>query len=292
MKRNYLILLFVSSIFFLVSCDSGLKFTNPNDPNNQTSQKQMGELGGECYPNQTCNKGMVCDEASNSCIKDGDFSNDNDNGNDNDSDSGDSDQENTDKEQECADDNLGKGCQSDDDCGACMICVTGGKCVKGCTSDEDCPMIGTKCNTKLARCLSIYASNKACSETSCPSGCCYAEKGLTGIKCATGIYATPSKCGLCPQNQIYSSEDSKCVNAVCSTITDDCPTLNSSATNPPAKCYECKSGEYICKAKTSTSGCSAGSLINLKECVPSGRHCIEGITECCSGSPCIQGYCY
>ena len=192
----------------------------------------------------------------------------------------------------CANDNLGKQCTVDGDCGACMICVTGGKCVKGCTKDEDCTMTGTKCNTKLARCLSAYASSKACSEASCPTGCCYAEKGLTGLKCATGASATAATCGLCPQGQIYSPEDSKCVNAVCSTTTDDCPSLNSGATNPPAKCYECKSGEYICKASTSTSGCSAGTVINAAQCVPAGQQCVEGVSECCSGMPCVQGYCY
>ena len=192
----------------------------------------------------------------------------------------------------CANENLGKQCQTDDECGACMICVTGGKCIKGCTKDEECTLQGTKCNKNLARCLSIYASTKACDESHCPTGCCYAEKGLTGLKCATGANATAATCGLCPQNQIYSPEDSKCVDAVCSATTDNCPSLNSGATNPPAKCYACKSGEYICKANTSTSGCSAGVVINAAQCVPAGQQCVEGVSECCSGMPCVQGYCY
>ena len=195
----------------------------------------------------------------------------------------------------CASDNLGKQCTTDTDCGACMICVTsgnGGKCIKGCTSDTDCTMAGTHCNTKLARCLSTLASSKACDEASCPTGCCYAEKGLTGLKCATGANATAATCGLCPQYQIYSPTESKCINAVCSTTTDDCPSINSGATNPPAKCYACKAGEYICKANTSTSGCSAGTVINAAQCVPAGQQCVEGVSECCSGMPCVQGYCY
>jgi hypothetical protein len=192
----------------------------------------------------------------------------------------------------CANDNLGKQCTTDTDCGECMICVTGGKCVKGCTDDADCTMAGTHCNKKLARCLSTLASGKACDETSCPTGCCYAEKGLTGLKCATGASATASTCGLCPQYQIYSPTESKCITAVCSTTTDDCPSINSGATNPPAKCYACKSGEYICKANTSTSGCSAGTVINAAQCVPAGQQCVEGVSECCSGMPCVQGYCY
>ena len=68
MKFKSLILLIVS-LFILFSCDSGVKLNNPNDPNNRISQG-MGESGKECYPNNTCNKGLVCDEESNTCIKD------------------------------------------------------------------------------------------------------------------------------------------------------------------------------------------------------------------------------
>ena len=62
MKFKSLILLIVS-LFILFSCDSGVKLNNPNDPNNRISQG-MGEPGKECYPNNTCNKGLVCDEES------------------------------------------------------------------------------------------------------------------------------------------------------------------------------------------------------------------------------------
>ena len=192
----------------------------------------------------------------------------------------------------CATDNLGKACTTDGECGACMICVNGGKCAKGCTSDSDCTLTGTSCNKKLARCLNIYASNRACDEANCPTGCCYATKGLTGLKCATGTNAETRTCGLCPQNQIYSPEDSKCVNTVCSMTTDDCPVLNSNSTNPPAKCYSCKSGELVCRTNSATSGCSAGVIINMTTCISSGKQCAEGVDECCSGMPCIAGYCY
>ena len=190
----------------------------------------------------------------------------------------------------CAENNLGKQCTTDTDCGACMICISGGKCAKGCTSDSDCSLTGTHCNIKLARCLNIYASNSACSEANCPTGCCYAEKGLTGLRCAPS--ASPATCGLCNQNAVYSPSDSKCLATACSSTTDDCPSINSGATNPPAKCYSCKAGELVCKANTATSGCSAGFIVNMNECIPSGRQCIEGVSECCSGMPCIQGFCY
>ena len=188
----------------------------------------------------------------------------------------------------CATSNTGQNCDSDEVCGACMICQNG-RCMKGCEADTDCSAyVGTRCNTKLARCVNPIASGQACSETSCPTGCCYAEKGLSGLRCAT----TPSieTCGMCPQGEIYSPEDNKCLTAACSTSTDNCPTLNASSTTPPSKCFECK--EYICKANTSTSGCSAGTVINAAQCVPAGQQCVEGVSECCSGMPCVQGYCY
>ena len=191
----------------------------------------------------------------------------------------------------CATQNEGLSCTTDGECGACMICVTGGKCAKGCKSDADCQMQpNLKCNTKLARCLNIDGSNKACIEANCPTGCCYAEKGLSGLKCAT--QASPAVCGLCANGEIYSPDDSKCLPAICSTTTDNCPTINAGATKPDAKCYKCESGEFVCKANTSTSGCSAGVVINAAQCVPAGQQCVEGVSECCSGMPCVQGYCY
>jgi hypothetical protein len=195
------------------------------------------------------------------------------------------------EESGCATSNLGKSCVTDTECGACMICATGGKCVKGCTTNEDCTMsVGLKCNKKLARCTNVFASLQACGETKCPTGCCYGDKGLTGVKCLTTAEA--SKCGLCPQGEIYIPDDSKCVPAVCSTTTDNCPTLNTGSTSPKPACFACKSGEFICQANTTTSGCSAGVIINAAKCIPAGQQCVAGVSECCSGMPCIQGYCY
>jgi hypothetical protein len=187
--------------------------------------------------------------------------------------------------------NTGNTCTTDTDCGAGMICVTGGKCVKGCTANEDCTMYtGLKCNRKLARCTNIFASLQACGETKCPTGCCYADKGLTGVKCLTT--AEPTKCGLCQQGDIYVPTDSKCAPAVCSTTTDNCPNLNNGSTNPKPSCFACKSGEFICQADTTSEGCSANLIINVKECISSGKQCVPGVNECCSGMPCVQGYCY
>ena len=86
----------VCSLFFAVSCgssgnsgnqdntdtgetvtdedtaDSGQGDTTPEQPDNEDPGRKQGELYGECYPNATCNKGLVCDEENNICIKDPD----------------------------------------------------------------------------------------------------------------------------------------------------------------------------------------------------------------------------
>ena len=201
-----------------------------------------------------------------------------------------SESENESGNEECATNTAGQSCTSDEECGNCMICVSA-KCAKGCTSDSDCQMsVGLKCNKNLARCVNVVASNKACSESNCPSGCCYAEKGLSGIKCSSS--ANVSTCGLCSQGEIYSPSDSKCLPAACSTTTDNCSSINQGASNPPAKCYSCKAGDFTCQKNTTTSGCSAGMIINMNQCIPSGQQCVEGLSECCSGMPCIEGFCY
>ena len=62
------------------TADSGHGDTTPEEPDNEDPGRKQGELYGECYPNATCNKGLVCDEENNICIKDPDSgSNDSDN---------------------------------------------------------------------------------------------------------------------------------------------------------------------------------------------------------------------
>ncbi|MBP5405611.1 DUF1566 domain-containing protein, partial [bacterium] len=55
------------TLFFAVSCGSS---SNNESKDNTDSGRKQGELYGECYPNATCNKGLVCDEEDNICIKD------------------------------------------------------------------------------------------------------------------------------------------------------------------------------------------------------------------------------
>jgi len=52
------------------TADSGQGDTTPEQPDNEEPGRKQGELYGECYPNATCNKGLVCDEENNVCIKD------------------------------------------------------------------------------------------------------------------------------------------------------------------------------------------------------------------------------
>ena len=181
-------------------------------------------------------------------------------------------------------------CTVDSDCESGKICTSALKCVEGCSTDDDClGFAGTYCNKKLGRCVNPYASNRACSEMNCQQGCCYAEKGLAGMKCSAD--QNPATCGHCDQGQVYSPEDSRCLDAACSTTTDNCQMLNSGSFNPPARCFRCSDGDFICKASTSTSGCSSGRVINAKTCIQSGDEC-SASADCCSGMPCVNGFCY
>ena len=66
--RKFFVTFLLFILFFVVSCDSNLKFNNPNDPANHNS-KATGELYGECYEDKTCDEGLTCDEDHNICVK-------------------------------------------------------------------------------------------------------------------------------------------------------------------------------------------------------------------------------
>ena len=69
MKHLYLIFAFFA-LFLAVSCDGPVKFEDSPEGHSQTEEpKEAGTLGGECYKNQTCNSGLICDEESNTCMK-------------------------------------------------------------------------------------------------------------------------------------------------------------------------------------------------------------------------------
>ena len=78
----------LATMFFVVSCDNELHFSNTPDLDDNTSDSgKTGKEGGECYKNKTCNEGLVCDEESNLCVKDNGSSEDPNEDNDGDSDS-------------------------------------------------------------------------------------------------------------------------------------------------------------------------------------------------------------
>jgi len=268
-----------------------------------TEQTHQGSLRQRCYDDGTCNEGLTC--VSDVCVDLSEIEDKDVGTNDEVEDLDDYDNytepdNNTNPDNETVDENdpydgcdtesITKNCSLDNECGNCNICVSG-KCSKGCETDNDCKMYtGLKCNKKLNRCTNVYASLQACGETKCPTGCCYAGKGMTSVKCLT----TPAAyiCGLCANGEIYMPEDSKCIPAVCSTVSDNCPTLNSDSTDIGYGCFECKSGEFICKEIE--TGCdSSGFPVNVATCIPAGEECVSGpISDCCSGLPCIDGYCY
>jgi hypothetical protein len=180
---------------------------------------------------------------------------------------------------------IGGNCKIDADC-APNICVKA-KCALGCASDDDCKnYANTTCNTKLGRCLNTVASSGACDETNCPAGCCYAEKGFTDLKCTST--ATVNICGICPQGEIYMGS-SQCIPTACKVGETKCQTYNSS--NPRYTCFECKATDFVCADNTTCTPGSALMMLNVMECVPAGERCSTK-DICCSGMPCIQGYCY
>jgi len=52
------------------TADSGSDSGDSQDDSDTDNGRKQGELYGECYPNETCNKGLVCDVENNICIKD------------------------------------------------------------------------------------------------------------------------------------------------------------------------------------------------------------------------------
>ena len=179
-------------------------------------------------------------------------------------------------------------CTMDPDCkdqAAHAICVSG-KCTAGCKADADCA-VRTRCNLPLGRCLNLAASGQACSTRNCPSGCCVAEDGFTVLVCEAT--PTPARCGVCPQGEVFL-DGNKCVHAACDTVNDDCPTLNSGKEND--ECYGCQAGALICALDEECIDTGTGVTVNSYECLSAGQQCREGVDECCSGQPCVNGYCY
>ena len=137
--------------------------------------------------------------------------------------------------------------------------------------------------------MNLAASSQACSESKCPQGCCYSNAGFTELKCEDE--ASLGTCGACPQGEVLRG-GKECVSAVCSSTNDKCSTYN--ASEPLADCFECQMGALICYENPDCFGTlvlRSGPMVNSKSCIPAGESC-EIDYECCSGQPCINGYCY
>ena len=74
MKRFLSLCLILSALVFVLGCGESKKdnvYDYPDeDSADDDSDRKPGELYGECYPNKTCNEGLVCDKDNNICIKD------------------------------------------------------------------------------------------------------------------------------------------------------------------------------------------------------------------------------
>ena len=94
MKKHLFTAFMFAVIAFFVSCGGS--------SSDSSSVSDFGKLGGECYPNKTCDKGLLCDTENNVCVEDpenpihdsdktdSDSDGKTDTGSDSDSDSGDS----------------------------------------------------------------------------------------------------------------------------------------------------------------------------------------------------------
>ena len=96
MKRFFWFSLVLALFVFAVSCGGGNKESGYDYPDEDSAdadevdedtddtsdttpsgdadtddepEKKQGELGGECYPNKTCNEGLECDKESNICVE-------------------------------------------------------------------------------------------------------------------------------------------------------------------------------------------------------------------------------
>ena len=80
MRKLFSFFAVLTVLLFMLACGGSKKEENTQPDNDQTDadiaddgdneSRKQGELYGECYPNKTCNEGLICDEENNICIKD------------------------------------------------------------------------------------------------------------------------------------------------------------------------------------------------------------------------------
>ncbi|MBP5202542.1 DUF1566 domain-containing protein [bacterium] len=66
--KKFFVIFALFCAFFMVSC-GGDSAKKENEQGGKTPVGNIGELNGECYPNNTCNKGLVCDTENNLCVE-------------------------------------------------------------------------------------------------------------------------------------------------------------------------------------------------------------------------------
>lgn len=77
MKKFLACFAFFAALVFVIGCGGGSKTSGESVSN-------FGKLGQECYPNRTCDEGLLCDEEKNICIEDPENPINDENGNRND----------------------------------------------------------------------------------------------------------------------------------------------------------------------------------------------------------------
>ena len=203
-------------------------------PDGETDDKEgrkRGELYGECYPNKTCNKGLVCDTENNTCIKEPEnSSNDGDSGDDTDSTA----------DEDANPDNSQSDDDSDNKSAAEKICnEAGGKWNEAgisCTKQAECKAKPehTQWNGDSTYTMS-YSNGEWSSEIDTEYG---EETGTCRYKCDTGFFREGSNC-------VNPCDANPCENVA----------------NSTKVCTATDAATYSC-------GCKGNYAWNASECIP------------------------
>ncbi len=184
-----------------------------NSDSGEEEQYKQGDLYGECYPNETCNKGLVCDVEHNICITDPNNSNEN----------------NDPKEDPCKN-NPCAGISN-----STGVCSTDGVYKYSCECKTNYTWNGSQCkaNTKSATCTGLPKN----AIWNIASNITQTWNGYDWIPSSTGSYnetSSSSECRfICRENFFWSGSEclNPCNNNPCSAIensTDLCVAINSS----------------------------------------------------------------
>lgn len=69
MKKLLACFAVIAAMFLMISCGGG---SDKPVNGSEDSVSNFGKLGSECYPNETCDKGLICDTEKNVCVEDPD----------------------------------------------------------------------------------------------------------------------------------------------------------------------------------------------------------------------------